>query len=175
MPDLGGIDAGTLGLQQALGAGAARSNVADAVSALVHLGYSSQQASAALARIVAREGDDVPTEKLIRLGLRELSSMSAFDIAAMSDPVWIGAFLEAHWHDDFLVSRGKRTEVCELDGAVARQGRRDRRAHYDWRRDADEMEITSFDSLEPGIGIGTGLLEHVFRRTPAPWACGAYG
>ncbi len=74
LPDLDGIDAGTLGLQQALGAGAAKSNIADAVSALTHLGYSGQQASAALARIVAREGDDLPTEKLIRLGLRELST-----------------------------------------------------------------------------------------------------
>lgn len=74
VPEMGGIDAGTLGLQQALGAGTARSNVADAVSALVNLGYSSQQASLALARIVNREGDDLPTEKLIRLGLRELSS-----------------------------------------------------------------------------------------------------
>ena len=74
VPDLGGVDAGTLGLQQALGEGAARSTVADAVSALTNLGYSSQQASAALARIVAREGEDLPTEKLIRLGLRELSS-----------------------------------------------------------------------------------------------------
>ncbi len=74
VPDIGGIDAGALGLQQALGAGAAPSNVADAVSALTNLGYSSQQASMALARIVSREGDDLPTEKLIRLGLRELSS-----------------------------------------------------------------------------------------------------
>ena len=69
-----GIDAGTLGLQTALGEGRAAGTVADAVSALVNLGYSSAQASAALARIVAREGDDTPTEKLIRLGLRELSS-----------------------------------------------------------------------------------------------------
>lgn len=69
-----GIDAGTLGLQSALGEGIAPSAIADAVSALTNLGYSSAQASSALARIVAREGDDVPTEKLIRLGLRELSS-----------------------------------------------------------------------------------------------------
>jgi len=74
VPDIGGVDADTLGLQQALGEGAARSNITDAVSALTNLGYSSQQASAALARITAREGDDLPTEKLIRLGLRELSS-----------------------------------------------------------------------------------------------------
>jgi len=68
-----GIDAGTLGLQAALGEGVAPTAVTDAVSALTNLGYSSAQASAALARIVARDGDDIPTERLIRLGLRELS------------------------------------------------------------------------------------------------------
>lgn len=73
VPALGAIDAGTLGLQSALGDGVAASNVADAVSALTNLGYSSAQASAALAKVVSREGDDTPTEKLIRLGLRELS------------------------------------------------------------------------------------------------------
>jgi Holliday junction DNA helicase RuvA len=74
VPESGGIDAGTLGLQAALGEGLAPSTVADAVSALTNLGYSSAQASAALARIVARDGEGLPTEKLIRLGLRELSS-----------------------------------------------------------------------------------------------------
>jgi len=69
-----GIDAGTLGLQQALGEGKARSTVADAVSALSNLGYSSAQASAAVARVVQREGDGADTATLIRLGLRELSS-----------------------------------------------------------------------------------------------------
>jgi Holliday junction DNA helicase RuvA len=69
-----GVDAGTLGLQTALGEGVARSNVADAVSALSNLGYSSAQASAAVARVVTREGDDIATDKLIRMGLRELSS-----------------------------------------------------------------------------------------------------
>jgi Holliday junction DNA helicase RuvA len=69
-----GIDAGTLGLQAALGEGMAPSAITDAVSALTNLGYSGAQASAALARIVAREGDGVKTEALIRMGLRELSS-----------------------------------------------------------------------------------------------------
>ena len=68
------VDAGTLGLQAALGEGVARGNVADAVSALVNLGYSSAQASAAVARVVGREGEELATDKLIRLGLRELSS-----------------------------------------------------------------------------------------------------
>jgi Holliday junction DNA helicase RuvA len=69
-----GIDAGTLGLQAALGEGTARSNISDAVSALSNLGYSSTQASAAVARVVGREGDKAETAVLIRLGLRELSS-----------------------------------------------------------------------------------------------------
>lgn len=74
MPEGGAIDAGTLGLQAALGDGRAQANVADAVSALSNLGYSAAQASAAVAKVVSREGGDAPTERLIRLGLRELSS-----------------------------------------------------------------------------------------------------
>jgi Holliday junction DNA helicase RuvA len=74
VPAIGVIDAGTLGLQTALGEGVASGNVSDAVSALTNLGYSSAQASSAVARVVGREGEDTPTEKLIRLGLRELSS-----------------------------------------------------------------------------------------------------
>jgi Holliday junction DNA helicase RuvA len=73
VPALGAVEAGELGLQAALGAGAAGGNVADAVSALTNLGYNQVQASGALARIVAKEGEDTPTETLIRLGLKELS------------------------------------------------------------------------------------------------------
>jgi Holliday junction DNA helicase RuvA len=74
VPDLGGAEAGVIGLQTALGEGVAKSNIADAVSALSNLGYSAAQASAAVARVVTREGDGAATEKLIRLGLRELSN-----------------------------------------------------------------------------------------------------
>ena len=74
VPAIGGVDAGTLGLQTALGEGIGSANVADAVSALTNLGYSGAQASAAVARVVSREGEDIATEKLIRLGLRELST-----------------------------------------------------------------------------------------------------
>jgi Holliday junction DNA helicase RuvA len=70
----GTIDAGVQGLQEALGEGVATGNVADAVSALTNLGYAQAQASAAVARIIAKEGDDLETEKLIRMGLKELSS-----------------------------------------------------------------------------------------------------
>jgi Holliday junction DNA helicase RuvA len=73
-PALGAGDAAALGLQAAIGEGVARGPVADAVSALSNLGYSQAQASAAVARVVAKQGDAVSTETLIRLGLRELSS-----------------------------------------------------------------------------------------------------
>ena len=74
VPAIGAIEAGVLGLQTALGEGVASSNITDAVSALSNLGYSSAQASGAVARVISKEGDDIVTERLIRLGLRELSS-----------------------------------------------------------------------------------------------------
>ncbi len=73
-PALSGDATGTIGLQQELGAGAASNDVQDAVSALTNLGYSSQQASAAIATVLEAAGENAPSATLIRLGLRELSS-----------------------------------------------------------------------------------------------------
>jgi Holliday junction DNA helicase RuvA len=47
--------------------------VSDAVSALVNLGYSASEASAAIAAISARAEGELKTEELIRLGLKELA------------------------------------------------------------------------------------------------------
>jgi Holliday junction DNA helicase RuvA len=47
---------------------------AEAVSALVNLGYSQSQASQAVANVVAREGKELPLPALIREGLRALST-----------------------------------------------------------------------------------------------------
>ena len=46
---------------------------ADAVSALVNLGYGQAQAGAAVSAAMRKVGDDQPTEKLIRLALKELA------------------------------------------------------------------------------------------------------
>lgn len=73
-PALSGDASGTLGLQQELGEGVAGSAVQDAVSALANLGYSSQQASAAVASALGKAGDDADSGTLIRMGLKELSS-----------------------------------------------------------------------------------------------------
>lgn len=47
--------------------------VADAVSALVNLGYAQGQAAAAVAVAVCQAGEDAEAKALIRLGLRELA------------------------------------------------------------------------------------------------------
>lgn len=73
-PALSGDAVGTIGLQQEIGAGLAGSAVQDAVSALTNLGYSSQQASVAVAAALASAGEDAPSATLIRLGLKELSA-----------------------------------------------------------------------------------------------------
>ena len=73
-PALSGDMSGTIGLQQEIGAGVAGGAVQDAVSALTNLGYSSQQASAAVGVALKEAGEDAPSATLIRLGLRELSS-----------------------------------------------------------------------------------------------------
>lgn len=72
-PALTGAVSAELSLQNDLGEGVASAPVADAVSALVNLGYAQAQASGAVARIVARDGEDADAQTLIRLGLKELS------------------------------------------------------------------------------------------------------
>jgi holliday junction DNA helicase RuvA len=47
--------------------------VTDAVSALVNLGYGQSQAALAVSAAMRKNGDDQPTEKLIRLALKELA------------------------------------------------------------------------------------------------------
>jgi Holliday junction DNA helicase RuvA len=47
--------------------------VADAISALVNLGYPQVQASAAVAAAMKQAGDEAEAKTLIRLGLRELA------------------------------------------------------------------------------------------------------
>ena len=73
VPTVIGIDAGTLGLQTALGEGTARSTVTDAVSALTNLGYQPGQASQAVAAAMAELGEGADTPALIRRGLKELA------------------------------------------------------------------------------------------------------
>ena len=67
------VDPAVVRLSGAVDERRAPAPVADAVSALVNLGYGQAQASAAVAAALREAGDGAETARLIRLGLRELS------------------------------------------------------------------------------------------------------
>ncbi len=72
-PGRGGFEPALAGLAPA-GDGAAQPKpVADAISALVNLGYPLAQASAAIAAALKAAGEGVETPQLIRLGLKEMA------------------------------------------------------------------------------------------------------
>jgi len=72
-PAYAGSAAATIGLKQDIGQGTAPAPVADAVSALVNLGYSRDIAANAVAAALKAAGDGADSAKLIRLGLKELA------------------------------------------------------------------------------------------------------
>ncbi|GGE39030.1 Holliday junction ATP-dependent DNA helicase RuvA [Agaricicola taiwanensis] len=72
-PAFADVDAGHLKLHDALTDRRAPAPVADAVSALVNLGYAQVQASAAVSSAMAKAGEGATTETLIRMGLKELA------------------------------------------------------------------------------------------------------
>ncbi|MEM7301019.1 MAG: Holliday junction branch migration protein RuvA [Pseudomonadota bacterium] len=72
-PAFSGSASAEIGLQQEIGEGVASSAVADAVSALTNLGYSSQQASVAVSAVLKNNGEQSDAGTLIRLGLKELA------------------------------------------------------------------------------------------------------
>ncbi|MDK9698289.1 MAG: Holliday junction branch migration protein RuvA [Siculibacillus sp.] len=72
-PSFASVDPALVRLSGGLAEKTAPKPMADAVSALVNLGYPQLQASAAVATAAKTVGEDAPTEKLIRLGLKELA------------------------------------------------------------------------------------------------------
>ncbi|WP_395449588.1 Holliday junction branch migration protein RuvA [Aminobacter sp. UC22_36] len=72
-PAFAGEASGTIGLKQELGEGVAPAPIADAVSALVNLGYSRDIAANAIAAAMKSAGADADSSKLIRFGLKELA------------------------------------------------------------------------------------------------------
>jgi len=72
-PAYANADPAVMHLQADLADKRAPQPVADAVSALINLGYPQVQASAAVAAATRAAGDGAATEQLIRLGLKELA------------------------------------------------------------------------------------------------------
>jgi Holliday junction DNA helicase RuvA len=72
-PAYADVDPAVVRLSGALDERRAPQPVADAVSALINLGYGQPQAAAAVAAAARTAGDGADTKSLIRLGLRELA------------------------------------------------------------------------------------------------------
>ena len=72
-PAYADVDPALVRLSGALEEKRAPRPVADAVSALVNLGYGQPQAAAAIAAAAREAGEGAETARLIRLGLKELS------------------------------------------------------------------------------------------------------
>jgi len=72
-PSFASVDPALVRLSGGIAEKTAPKPMADAVSALVNLGYPQLQASAAVATAAKTAGEDATTEKLIRLGLKELA------------------------------------------------------------------------------------------------------
>ena len=73
-PAFASVDSNVIRLQDEIGDRRAPQPVADAVSALVNLGYSQIQASQAVSSAMKKAGEDADTAALIRLGLKELAA-----------------------------------------------------------------------------------------------------
>ena len=69
----GALDAPAMDLKRNLGDGLAPAPITDAVSALVNLGYSREQAATAVSAALKGAGEAPGSATLIRLGLRELA------------------------------------------------------------------------------------------------------
>ena len=72
-PAFADVDPAVVKLSGAIDDARAPRAVADAISALVNLGYAQPQAAAAIASAAGGAGEDAETAQLIRLGLKELS------------------------------------------------------------------------------------------------------
>ena len=72
-PAYAAVDPAVIRLSGAIEERRAPQPVADAISALVNLGYGQPQAAAAIAAAAQNAGETTDTARLIRLGLRELS------------------------------------------------------------------------------------------------------
>lgn len=73
VPALSNVDPAVVQLSGAIDDNRAPRAVADAISALVNLGYGQPQAAAAIAAATRSAGEDAATAQLIKLGLKELS------------------------------------------------------------------------------------------------------
>lgn len=81
------------------------------------------------------------------------------------DRNWVAHFLDQHWSSTKIVSRGQAYYAHLLPGFVAEMSNAPDDAPpaglATYRIDGKECEIMTLDSLQPGMGVGTALVEHI--------------
>jgi len=79
-----------------------------------------------------------------------------------SDLEWIKNLFIKNWGSDFIVSRGKIQKPENLEGVIAEEdGEKVGLATI--HTENGEMELVTIDSLKPGQGIGTLLINEVIK------------
>ena len=90
-----------------------------------------------------------------------------FNIRPLSqdDRNWVAHFLDEHWSSTKVVTRGKSVYAHLLPGFVAELADAPDDAPaiglVTYNLEGDNCEIMTLNSLQPGIGVGTALLEAI--------------
>ncbi len=88
--------------------------------------------------------------------------MAEFHIRPLqsSDAAWVNRLVAEQWGADFVVAHGAIYYPRDLPGFAAYAGS-ERIGLVTYRVEGDACEIVTLDSLRPGLGVGTALIEAV--------------
>jgi ribosomal protein S18 acetylase RimI-like enzyme len=88
--------------------------------------------------------------------------VNAFEVRPLevSDRNWVAAFLDDQWGSTKVVSRGYAYYAHLLPGFVAEMDG-EHVGLVTYRVEGENCEITTLDSMKPGMGIGTALIDTV--------------
>ena len=81
-------------------------------------------------------------------------------LESVSDKRWLGAFIRERWGEPGVVSRGKLRTGEELSAIRATDGV-ELFGLASWCAEEGSVELVTIDSLRPGSGVGTALLDAV--------------
>jgi GNAT superfamily N-acetyltransferase len=96
--------------------------------------------------------------------------VSEFEVRQLdsSDRPWVAQLITARWGADFIVAHGRVYHCADLRGFAAASGK-ERAGLLTYVIEGTDCEIVSLDSLRPGIGIGSALIQAV---KAAAWKAG---
>jgi SAM-dependent methyltransferase len=86
----------------------------------------------------------------------------AFSIQSIQDDEreWIRQFMVEHWGSEIMIAHNTKFRPAELPGFIAARDKK-KVGLITYNIEAGHCEITTLNSLQPGIGIGAALIEAV--------------